>query len=210
MGPNELLKLARSQIGVKESPAGSNHVKYNTAFYGRAVSGAAYPWCCAFQWWLFRELGASELFCGGKRQASCTALWNWYKARGQTVDVKDARPGDLVLFTFNAQDKKKGIKNHIGLCESNETGHITTIDGNTGTGNEANGGAVMRRRRAWSYVSGVVRPDYPQEEAKPVEKWYEAARKWAMEQGITDGTRPEDKVSRAEVWSMLMRLMEGK
>lgn len=47
-------------------------------------------------------------------------------------------------------------------------------------------------------------------EEKPVEKWYETARKWAMEKGITDGTRPEDNVTRAEVWSMLMRLMEGK
>lgn len=43
-------------------------------------------------------------------------------------------------------------------------------------------------------------------EEKPVEKWYEKARKWAMDKGITDGTRPEDKVTRAEVWSMLMRL----
>lgn len=47
-------------------------------------------------------------------------------------------------------------------------------------------------------------------EEKPVEKWYEKARKWAMDKGITDGTRPEDNVTRAEVWSMLMRLMEGK
>ena len=29
--------------GVKESPANSNRVKYNTAYYGRAVSGTAVP-----------------------------------------------------------------------------------------------------------------------------------------------------------------------
>lgn len=208
MGPKEVLALARSQIGVKESPPNSNTVKYNTAYYGRKVSGSPYSWCCVFQWWLFRECGLSALFCGGKKQASCTALWNWYKARGQTVDVKDARPGDLVLFTFNESDRAKGIRNHIGICEKNEQGYITTIDGNTGTGNEANGGAVMRRRRAWRWVNGVVRPGYTEE--KPVEKWYEAARKWAMEKGITDGTRPEETITRAEVWSMLMRLTEGK
>ena len=28
--------------------------KYNTAFYGREVSGRAYPWCMAFIWWVFR------------------------------------------------------------------------------------------------------------------------------------------------------------
>ena len=30
-GVNDLLELARSQLGGKEAPAGSNRVKYNTA-----------------------------------------------------------------------------------------------------------------------------------------------------------------------------------
>jgi len=44
----EVLAWFRSQIGVKESPANSNKVKYNTAFYGREVSGSDYPWCAVF------------------------------------------------------------------------------------------------------------------------------------------------------------------
>lgn len=63
---NKILELARSQLGVKEAPAGSNRVKYNTAYYGREVSGGAYPWCCAFIWWLFREAGAPELCSMGE------------------------------------------------------------------------------------------------------------------------------------------------
>ena len=44
-------------------------------------------------------------------------------------------------------------------------------------------------------------------EDKPVEnKWYTDAQQWAVEKGISDGTRPEDTITRAEVWSMLMRL----
>ena len=43
-----VLAIAAWQVGVLESPAGSNKVKYNTAFYGREVSGNAYPWCMAF------------------------------------------------------------------------------------------------------------------------------------------------------------------
>ena len=35
----KILEIARSQIGTKESPAKSDNVKYNTAYYGRAVSG---------------------------------------------------------------------------------------------------------------------------------------------------------------------------
>ena len=34
----KILEIARSQIGAKESPAKSDNVKYNTAYYGREVS----------------------------------------------------------------------------------------------------------------------------------------------------------------------------
>lgn len=157
---SELLALAAAQLGVKESPAGSNRVKYNTAYYGWEVSGSAFPWCCAFIWWLFRAAGASELFYGGEKTASCTTLYGWYRSHKQTVPPTQARPGDLVFFNF---DGNPAVMNHIGICESCEGGFITTIDGNTGTTSEANGGAVMRRRRALSYVGGVARPNYERE-----------------------------------------------
>ena len=65
MTAETILALARKELGTAESPAGSNHVKYNTAYYGREVSGGAYPWCCVFLWWLFQTAGAPELFYGG-------------------------------------------------------------------------------------------------------------------------------------------------
>jgi murein L,D-transpeptidase YcbB/YkuD len=48
-----IVAKAKSQIGTKEVPAGSNKVKYNTWFYGKEVSGSAYPWCMAFVSWVF-------------------------------------------------------------------------------------------------------------------------------------------------------------
>ena len=43
MTAERIVSAARAEIGVKESPASSNRVKYNTAYYGRAVSGSAIP-----------------------------------------------------------------------------------------------------------------------------------------------------------------------
>ena len=40
---DDLLALARGELGVAEAPKGSNRVKYNTAYYGREVSGDNYP-----------------------------------------------------------------------------------------------------------------------------------------------------------------------
>ena len=49
----KVLSIAREELGTKESPANSNKVKYNTWYYGREVSGSAYPWCIAFVQWVF-------------------------------------------------------------------------------------------------------------------------------------------------------------
>ena len=203
-----LLELARGEIGVTESPAGSNRVKYNTAYYGREVSGDAYPWCAAFQWWLFQQAGAGELFYGGGKTASCTTLYHDYRSRGQVVETVRAQPGDLVFFVFDGNTK--GVMNHIGICESAGGGYVTTIDGNTGTTSETDGGTVMRRRRALQYVGGVARPNYTIETEdddmltqeqfnamayaflaelaeKEPDAWSREAREWAEGKGVIKG-----------------------
>ena len=51
----DIVNAALAEVGVKETPANSNNVKYNTWYYGKNVSGSAYPWCAAFISWLFRN-----------------------------------------------------------------------------------------------------------------------------------------------------------
>ena len=155
MTAQKIISMAASQIGIKEQPANSNKVKYNTEYYGKEVSGSSYPWCCAFVWWVFKHCNASALFYGGKKTAYCPTVENYYKKQGKWH--KSGKPGDLVLFDFSG----KGIAGHIGIVEkANSDGSYTTIEGNTGSGNNANGGAVMRRTRYKSSIRGFARPDY--------------------------------------------------
>ena len=51
-----LVSIAKSQLGVTEYPPNSNRVKYNTWYYGKSVSGSAYPWCMVFVCWCFAVL----------------------------------------------------------------------------------------------------------------------------------------------------------
>ena len=60
-----LVQIAAGQVGVKESPANSNNVKYNTWYYGRKVSGADYAWCAAFVCWCFAVLAGDIQNEGG-------------------------------------------------------------------------------------------------------------------------------------------------
>ena len=149
-----VLYAAASQVGTTEKPAGSNAVKYNEAFYGRKVSGSAYPWCVTFVWWVFRQAGFSLY-----KTASCTALVERYReaSPGQIIQ-QGYRPGDLVFFDFSGHRAKT---EHVGIVESVAAdGTITTIEGNTGSGSNANGGAVMRRTRKPGLVTCGIRPGY--------------------------------------------------
>lgn len=151
----KILEIARSQIGTRESPANSDNVKYNTAYYGREVSGK-YPWCAVFVWWVFREAGAPELYYGGGETAYCPTLMSFHKKQ----KVTDYRPGDIVFFNFSGRSSA----GHVGICESWDGTYITTIDGNTGSASEDNGGAVLRRRRHKKFIVGAYRPEYQEDD----------------------------------------------
>jgi hypothetical protein len=155
MKADAVLELAGAEVGTAEEPYGSNRVKYNTAYYGREVSGAAYPWCCVFLWWVFWKAGLSVLFYGGGKTASCGALADYAKRHGLFV-TEGYRPGDLIFFRFSGS-----IIQHVGLLESiRKDRTLITIEGNTGSGDDANGGQVQRRSRAPKYAAGGYRPAY--------------------------------------------------
>lgn len=222
----KVLELACKELGTREFPPGSNDVKYNTDYYGGRVQGGKYPWCCVFLWWIFQKVDCPELFFGGKRTAYCPALLTYHQRKGQAV-TGDYQPGDIVFFNFNRGSSAQ----HVGLCESWDGRYITTIDGNTGVGKEANGGAVMRRRREKKYIVGAVRPDYGEENRmtqeevkkivqdleqerqsrKPDPAWGSEAREWALEQGLFVGNEAgelqwEAPVTRNQLATILYKM----
>ena len=98
--PEKLLDLARRELGQRSDPPGSNHNKYNTAYYRREVLGPQYDWCAVFLWWLFRQTGASELYYGGSRTAYCPTLMSYHRGQGIKGDYK---PGDVIFFNFSGK-----------------------------------------------------------------------------------------------------------
>ena len=160
--PSDILTTAKKELGVKESPAGSNNVKYNTAYYGKTVSGSDYPWCCAFVWWVFKQAKSSDLFYGGKKTASCTTLMNFYKSKGQLS--KTPKVGSLVFYNWG----KGSLARHIGIVsEVKSNSSFTAIEGNTAVGNDSNGGEVMVRNRTVSQTLGFA---YPYEDGTPTKE----------------------------------------
>ena len=172
----QLLNIARAELGTKESPAGSNRVKYNTAYYGREVSGPSYPWCVVFAWWCCDQAGVELPI----RTASCSALKAAAQSAGMWV-TGNYRPGDIVIYDWG----KDGKPDHCGIIETVGGSSVVAIEGNTAIGNDSNGGEVMRRTRTLTQMIGAVRPKY--EEASMESEEVQAAQEWAQNAGIMNG-----------------------
>ena len=86
MSKEKVIEIARGELGVCEEPV--NRVKYNTAYYGREVSGKNFPWCVTLPWWVFREAGEQRAFFGGGKTASCRTLLRWHQEQGLTATEK--------------------------------------------------------------------------------------------------------------------------
>lgn len=148
MTGRDVVLLAATQVGISESPPNSNNVRYNTWYYGREVSGGSYPWCMVFVQWVFAQLGVAL----PQRTASCGALMRAAQMSGQWVTA-DYRPGDVVIYDFPGG----AATDHCGIVESVTDSGVVAIEGNTGSGSDADGGQVQRRSRAFSVIVGAVR-----------------------------------------------------
>lgn len=150
----QILSVARGQIGYKESPSGSNKTKYNRWYYGSNTSAA---WCAIFVCWVFNQCGALSLFPGGKKDAYVPTIADKIISSGRSVGKYNGQAGDIVTFDWNHNNSS----DHVGIIEKkNSDGSYTTIEGNTSTSNNSNGGQVMRRKRYPAYISYIYRPPY--------------------------------------------------
>ncbi len=212
---DEVLAIARGEIGTTEWPSGSNKVKYNTWYYGREVSGAAYPWCMAFVEWVFNAAGHALPF----KTASCSALLNWYKSYKPGCVVAKPMRGAVVIYNFG----------HTGIVDAvNADGSFYAVEGNTSSnlaGSQSNGGGVFRPLRYMSQVTKFIIPfeivteegdiDMTGEEivrkineytsTLKVPDWAKGELQEAVELGITDGSNPTGLIPRYQAAIMAKR-----
>ena len=188
---NQLLTIARKQLGICENPPGSNNVRYNTWYYGREVMGSAYPWCMVFVQWVFAQAGVKLPV----RTASCGALMNAAKAAGCWVTA-GFKPGDVVIYDFPGG----AATDHCGIVETELPDYgVQAVEGNTSqAGSQSNGGMVCRKNRPGKYIVGAVRPVFDKEKEEDdmviyktlndVPSWYKAAVQKAMDKDALKGT----------------------
>ncbi len=180
---SDMVKKAASQIGYKESPAGSNNTKYGK-WYG--MNGE--PWCAMFVSWCANEI--NELKAVGGKFAYCPYWVDHFKKAGQWLDRSEKpRPGDIIFFSNGSRAC------HVGIVEKRiDSNYVQTIEGNTSSSSNDNGGAVMRRKRAYGergsswYILGFGRPDYS---GGVIVGWQKDSKGWWYR--YKDGTYPKSE-----------------
>ena len=135
----DILAVAAREIGYHESAGKRN--KYGE-WYG--LDGVA--WCMEFVQWVYHEAGFDLPF----KTASCGELLRWYRVNQPECITKEPVPGCIVIFDF---PKTKYTTDHTGLFVKCDGYKITTIDGNTSGGNDANGGWVQQKSRTLGYAN---------------------------------------------------------
>jgi len=120
-----LLSFASGELGTKEiRGSGSNArvEKYhayarldNTS--GRVVTDDV-PWCASFICFCLEMVGM-----GSTNSKAARSFLKW----GVTVELKDALPGDLVVYY---RGQKSGWSGHVGIFLGMSSGYIITLGGN--------------------------------------------------------------------------------
>lgn len=145
---DQTVALARSQIGTRESPFGSNRVLYSF-WYGFIAA-----WCAMFVSWVCWKAGI-----GWYRFASTAVSVSAARRDGRLVPVSQALPGDVMVHLYSS------TLGHTGIATSN--GGRSTVEGNTDGGGSRTGGQVMEHQRPADYWHYCIRLDYPSAPSRP-------------------------------------------
>ena len=164
-------------------------------------------WCAAFGSAVAIQAGLTDIIpteCGCEEQIKrFQAMDSWVED-----DAYVPSPGDYIFYDWDDSGAGDctGRADHVGIVTACDGKTVTVIEGNKNN-------AVSYRTLAVNgrYIRGYGVPNYGSLATEaPAQDlpWYEPYRRWAMEQGITDGTRGSEPATRAECWAMLKRLSE--
>ena len=134
----KIIAMAAAEIGYLEDPLGTNQTKYGKWF---GLDGV--PWCGMFVSWVYAHAGLPLGNIGFlKGFAGCQTAVAHFRKAGKIV--KNPKQGDIVFFDWNDD----GRYDHCGVYVfDRDSLRIVTIEGNTSTKNQSNGGLVMMRVR---------------------------------------------------------------
>ena len=135
----KIVEIARKEIGTTESPRNSNKTKYGKWFGWDGVA-----WCGMFVSWCYDQadlrlpnIGFSKGFAG------CQTAVRYF--RKHKMITKTPTAGDIVFFDWNNDKRHDHTGIFVRWIVKGST--FESIEGNTSSTNQSNGGNVELRVR---------------------------------------------------------------
>jgi hypothetical protein len=143
--------LEEARERVREDPFGSNNVRYSRWYTnnpkGWQGQDVGPRWCAMFVTWCYAKVDSQAFDKDAARYAFCPFVHaDASRGRHFLTITRDPQPGDVSLYTFG-----KSQDQHIGIFvrwTDRNAGAFRAVEGNTGVGDDANGGQVMERDRS--------------------------------------------------------------
>lgn len=139
----EVIKVAQSQIGIMEIPAGSNRGPEIDEYLKSVNCPLGNFWCAGFVYWCFNK-ASKNLNQGNPLFKTAGCLSHWDNSQGKKILAKAAidnpsllKPGQIFIL-----DHGSGM-GHTGIIERVEGGFIHTIEGNSNPEGGRNGIGVF-------------------------------------------------------------------
>jgi len=148
-----IVKIALAEVGVKESPFGSNRGA-RVEEYQKTTGTIGQAWCASFVVW---DIIAAAKRAGRKRPnlpdlPAYVPSWTAMIRRGdgwKQVPIREAKAGDVVTLWGSA---------HIEIVRYRSGDYLYCVGGNTSAvGQNSNGGMVAKTKRHVSEVTVVGR-----------------------------------------------------
>lgn len=147
LGENAL-QIAISQLGVEESPKGSNAGEAVEKYLKSVGLGKGYAWCMAFAYYCYKS-ASEKMNVLNPLYKTAGVLKQWNESEEFRSDTPE--PGCLFIMDYG-----KGL-GHTGIVEKVLSGgRIQTIEGNTNDDGSREGYEVCRRTRKISSCKGFL------------------------------------------------------
>lgn len=161
---DSLIRVASREIGyyAPDDPVpGSKYGRWMARQTGESwLAGPSEDvwWCAIFVSWCFNQAGINWSALPSYNCNQILARARSANSARELSSFSEARAGDVVLYDFNHD----GSCDHIGIVMYNDGHELTTIEGNTSSGEaglQHAGNGVYRRTRQYDVVRAILRPN---------------------------------------------------
>ncbi|MCH5304067.1 MAG: Ig-like domain-containing protein [Ruminococcus sp.] len=168
---NDIIGVARTQIGYKENSAGT---KYG---YWYSPSFVNQPWCAMFVSWCADQAKVPQSAI--KKYASCSIEVSWFKSEGRWHDSEyyggkyTPQKGDVVFYRDSGSS---AVSTHTGILVGLNGNYLDVIEGNATNESVTHYTTNSSRTLTNKYVIGYGNPKYgqaaePENEPDTYENW---------------------------------------